>query len=665
MTWIGRKKIAFFPVYRGNAEPPDQIPADWPDLIMQRLVYDPDPKTGSDRSLRTYIRSASSGRADFDVVLMPMVTINAPNADVTPAVLEDQLNGSSLRSQGFDAAAAVTLGGLNTGTGELGGFWARFAMVEALGVWAMELLHVLTGFTDIRDLVPPYADSPADMGDIGYFDEMAFSSGEHPTAFTKLGMKWLDASAIAQYDTGAATYDLHAIGLQQPPPPGRWAAVQIGSQVPYLMVEARLKVDQFESQSQAELGIPSEGVIVYRVQTSSALGISQNDHIPIFLLTDKALGVGMDFISPALTIRVTEAIPGGFRVQFSDSSGWAPFFQMDSNFNLARTGAAVVARTTDHMDVFVTGIDGAVYSVYWDDASGWASFSRVDPSFTKALTGVSVAARSSDHMDLFVTGTDGGIYSVYWDNATGWATFFRIDQNFAKGKSEVAVVARTPDHMDLFVTGNDGGIYSAYWDSATGWSTFFRIDPAFTKGFSGVAAIARTADHMDLFVTGTDGGIYSVYWDSATGWGISFRIDPSFAKGQSAVAVAARTTDHMDLFVTGIDGAVYSVYWDGATGWGTFFRIDPNFIKARSPVSVIARNPNHLDVFVAGADGGIYSAYWDITSPWGSFFRIDSDFGKAGENPIAAIARDPDHLDVFVTGSDDRVYSDYWDASID
>jgi hypothetical protein len=53
MTWIGRKKLAFIPLHRPNAHPPDEpIPTDWPNQILQRVLFDPDPKTGADRSLR-------------------------------------------------------------------------------------------------------------------------------------------------------------------------------------------------------------------------------------------------------------------------------------------------------------------------------------------------------------------------------------------------------------------------------------------------------------------------------------------------------------------------------------------------------------------------------------------------------------------------------------
>jgi hypothetical protein len=139
----------------------------------------------------------------------------------------------------------------------------------------------------------------------------------------------------------------------------------------------------------------------------------------------------------------------------------------------------------------------------------------VDPG-----TAVTALSRSQDHIDLFVTGTDGGVYSVYWDAASSWASSWsRIREGLAKPGSLVTAVARNPDHLDLFVTGTDGGIYSIYWDDASGWaSSWFRIGDGVAELGSPITAVARNPDHLDLFVTGTDGGIYSIYWDANSGW---------------------------------------------------------------------------------------------------------------------------------------------------
>jgi hypothetical protein len=305
LAWIGRKKIAFVPVYRPNAHPPDQIPDDWPDQIMRRIVYDPDTASGTDRSLRAYIHTASSGIADLDPLITPMQTVNEQN--VPPDALEATM-GAQLRASGCSAAAIVMLGGLGAGTALIGGFWARFVMVEQVGVWAMELMHCLTGFGDLYTL-PVYTDNA--KGDLGSWDEMACSCGTHPTAYTKAAISWLDPSTIASYGAGEQSYDLHSVGLVQPPPSGRWAAVRLGSQVPYLMVEARQRVDQFDR------GISGEGVIVYCVQTSDPHGFSQNHLVPTYLLA--FLQVGQSFTSDSgFNIQVNSALPGGFSVTINN-----------------------------------------------------------------------------------------------------------------------------------------------------------------------------------------------------------------------------------------------------------------------------------------------------------------------------------------------------------
>ena len=121
-------------MHRSNAHPPDEpVPADWPDEILRRVLFDPIPSTGgADRSLRTYIHTASSGRADLDAVVLPMQTLD--QQDVPSNAFEGQF-GAQLRQQGFDAAALVMLGGPGAGTAEsVGGFWARFVMAEDVGV---------------------------------------------------------------------------------------------------------------------------------------------------------------------------------------------------------------------------------------------------------------------------------------------------------------------------------------------------------------------------------------------------------------------------------------------------------------------------------------------------------------------------------------------------
>ena len=62
--WIRTRRVAFLPVQRVRAVPPDPpSPSDWPGAIRRRVLNDPD-GSGRDQSLRAYLQACSSGRAD-------------------------------------------------------------------------------------------------------------------------------------------------------------------------------------------------------------------------------------------------------------------------------------------------------------------------------------------------------------------------------------------------------------------------------------------------------------------------------------------------------------------------------------------------------------------------------------------------------------------------
>ena len=318
MAWLGRKKLAFIPLSRTNIQPPDIIPPDWPDQIMQRIFFDPatDPATGdwilgTDRSVRAYFHTVSYGLADLDVVVLPPQTIAEEN--VPPDALEATL-GNQLRSEGFDGAAIVMLGGPGGGsTTQLSNFaWSRFCMSDNLGNWVGEILHQ-TNLCDLPDFFDFAGQYPSGEN-MGPFDQEAGYLATHLSAWTKRAVGWLDPSTVVLHLGRVAQYTLHSTSLIQPPPTGRIAAVQVGDQVPYLMVEARLQADQFD------INIPNEGVIIYRVQTTDPLGNAQNDTAPLALLTKTALTAGQSFPADGVTVQVGSSVPGGFSIQVSTSN---------------------------------------------------------------------------------------------------------------------------------------------------------------------------------------------------------------------------------------------------------------------------------------------------------------------------------------------------------
>jgi hypothetical protein len=298
--WLGTRRVAFIPVI--NRQVDQTPPLDFAAQVERRVFYDPDPQTGVDRGLRTYIHTISYGKAGLDARVFPMAV--SPDADTV---------GVGLRSlpanHGYTLAVVV----VPSGGRDRGGFawihaspvngvpnFARVNLMESLGTWAMELLHIATEFGDLYNVEP----------DMGRYDTMACACGPHPSAHTKLDMQWLSATGVPTKIGGArSSYNLHALGLLQPPPPGRVAAVRIPSRVSanHFLVEARLGVDPYERSSFASSGIPGEGVIVYEVASRTK----------VYLRTATALAVGQKYTAPTnegFTVQVSSAIPGGFTV---------------------------------------------------------------------------------------------------------------------------------------------------------------------------------------------------------------------------------------------------------------------------------------------------------------------------------------------------------------
>lgn len=306
--WIGAWRIAVVPAFKTNYD--RQPSTDWSYQVMSRVFYDPQPPNGLDRSLQNYIQAASSGRANIVGNVFPPVWSD-----------DDDTVGKAIRSlppnHGYNHILVVlphSLGlhrrpyALWDGS-PLNGItaWARVAMYEntgltqpqSIGVWAMEVLHMTTELADLYNVAPH----------LGRYDVMADAyASSHPSAHTKRIFGWVPANAVARHSAGSSGYQLHAVGLPQPPPPGRVTAVDIparGSPNRFL-IEARRNVDQYERSDSGGDGIPQEGVIVYEVENETN----------VYLRTLTALQPGQTYsnTSAGFDIRVANAFPGGYGV---------------------------------------------------------------------------------------------------------------------------------------------------------------------------------------------------------------------------------------------------------------------------------------------------------------------------------------------------------------
>jgi hypothetical protein len=317
--WLGQRHAVFVPVLDSHVDisPPTKFVR----RVSERVFYDPDSNTGVDRSLQRYISQVSYGRASLAATVTGVVVADSPDT-----------MGAARKSIPADNDYDVVVAVLPSGGPDRGGFawidappisgigdFCRVNLQEGLGVWAMELMHCLTGFMDLYNFTP----HP------GRFDNMACSCGTHPSVHTLVHLQWLSQSAVAlKDDFGEDAYYLHPVGLSQPPPSGHKMAIRIparsGSR--YLLVEARIRSDPYETPSYASNGIPSQGVVVYEVAGK----------YEVYLRTNTALSVNDTFSpEPGLDISVARQRYGDFRVtvnrHLASNERMVPFVRFNSD----------------------------------------------------------------------------------------------------------------------------------------------------------------------------------------------------------------------------------------------------------------------------------------------------------------------------------------------
>src|SRR5205814_2072258 len=161
----------------------------------------------------------------------------------------------------------------------------------------------------------------------------------------------------------------------------------------------------------------------------------------------------------------------------------------------------------------------------------WQSWFLIHPAI-KMQAGATVTAvwrEPAKHLDLFATGSDGAVWSIWWNNTVGWRPegwlLIRAEIKMQPGATVTAVWREPGKHLDLFATGTDGAVWSIWWNNTVGWRpegwllihTEIKMQPGAT-----VTAVWREpGKHLDLFATGTDGAVWSISWNNKVccGWG--------------------------------------------------------------------------------------------------------------------------------------------------
>lgn len=656
MQWIGRKRVAFVPVFRSRNQPPDIVPADFAQQILTKVLYNPQPlRGGVDFSLRGWLRAASSGRADIDPVVMPMQTSNAD--DTSPTEFESALGGS-LRSQGFDHAAIVTLSG---GGGTNAGFWSRFRLNEGIGVWAMEIIHGICRFPDLYHFNNDV--DPAER-DPGKFDQMSAAAATHPTIFTKTHLGWADPAATMLHNTATASYALQLGGLPQPPAGGRAAAVKVGTGEPHILIEARMKNDAYDA------GIPSEGVIAYRVQWANpVIGERPGFRKPLFLLTLTALKAGESAtLDNGVVLTVDAAIPGGFSISVNDPG----VHHIDRS---AVTGARTATGAPTALVLDQYGID----NVSFRDTSGHLDETWRSPS-GMGTTDLTANARApgaqgnpffyfdptGNQVVLLYRGGDSHIHSLYW-------MFGNVGHDLLTGSAPKTAgdpagwMSNDGFHHVTYRTSN-GHLHELWWQGA---GAVGHGDLTATGGF--VAAAGDPWPYYDTIrgnniVTfrGTDGHIRSLYWGATLALGqddlSGAARAPTAAGDPFAWSTAADDSNHV-VYRAG-NGHVHELVWFGG---GAVRNRDLTALSG-APTAVgnvsggYNRHDNTQHVIFRAGDGTLHELWYFLGTRQVGHSALTAAYGgpKAADKPVYFSTERAPHQHVAYRGTDGHIHEYLW-----
>ena len=327
-----------------------------------------------------------------------------------------------------------------------------------------------------------------------------------------------------------------------------------------------------------------------------------------------------------------------------------------------QSSSPVVAWGASRLDVFVVGMDRALYHKAWNGTAWAPSVSGYEGQGGICTSAPQVVSWGPNRLDVFVTGTDSGLFHKWW-NGTAWGpslTGYEAMGGLCVG--DPRAVAWGPNRLDVFVVGTDRGLYHKWWNGSA-WG------PSLTgyEAMGGIClgqpeAVAWGPNRLDVFVVGMDRALYHKWWDG-TAWGPSLtgyeRLGGICTSSPKAVAWGP---DRLDVFVTGTDGALYRKWWDGAK-WGPsndgFERLGGICV---GEVEAVSWAPDRLDLFVIGTDSALYHKAWNGTAWSPSLTGFDNLGGVCTSRPRAT-AWASDRLDVFVTGTNGALFHKAWNGT--
>jgi hypothetical protein len=256
---------------------------------------------------------------------------------------------------------------------------------------------------------------------------------------------------------------------------------------------------------------------------------------------------------------------------------------------------AVSSWSSDRLDVFVHGADGAIWQRTWDGSS-WGTWTDL---YGVAVGNPTAVSYEPGQIDLFVVGTDGRIYHKFWDGNvwSGWFSDIQAPPPGIYPGASPAVSSWGPGRLDVVVRGADNAVWHDS-NSGYGWSGWEDLGGTVVDN---PATTSPAPGQVDVFAVGTNGDIFRDAWggSSWSGWTDQLSGPPQGGIfGGASVAVSSWGNGRIDMFVHGGNNNLWHTAWNGSSwsAWdnrGGYLESDP---------AVASWGSNWIDLFAIGTD---------------------------------------------------------------
>lgn len=289
------------------------------------------------------------------------------------------------------------------------------------------------------------------------------------------------------------------------------------------------------------------------------------------------------------------------------SDNWTAWQNMGGKI---KSRPAIISMGGDHLEIFGTGTDGALYHKWLQPGSSlttgrnWSGWESLGGNI---IGTPSVVSWGKDHMNIFASGTDRNLY-LRWFDGRQWHGWDKMGGEMA---SDPVGLTSGVGHCYVFIRGMDGNVRLKYWQGDK-WSDWENLGGNI---IGNPKPISWGAGHIELFARNTSGNLIHKWWTPGgwKGWenlGGYLTSDPvpvSWGKG------------HLDVYGRGGDNALYHKWWTGNT-WSGWENLGGNITGTPA---VITSGPNHIDAYINDNQGVLLHKWWN-GQQWSGWIKAEN-----------------------------------------